>query len=54
MEEWIARHLGNLPLASALLRLNRRVEAPELDAGVLGPELPVDSAAGGVAPVLPG
>src|SRR5687768_16924981 len=35
-------------------QLKRWVQVLQLDAGVLGPELPVDAAAGGVAPRFPG
>src|SRR3954466_1050968 len=51
---------GNLihrPFAGGLLRalstLHYRVEFTELDAGVLGRELPLGPDGGGVAPVLP-
>ncbi len=40
--------------ASALSYFHCRVEFTELDAGVLGGELPIGADNGGVAPVLPG
>src|SRR4051812_44550443 len=39
---------------SALSAVHYRVEFTELDAGVLGSELPIGPGGGGVAPVLPG
>jgi hypothetical protein len=41
-------------VTSALLLLNRRVQALQLDAYIVGGEAPVDAPSGGVAPVLPG
>src|SRR3954471_10763320 len=40
--------------ASALSALHYRVEFAELDAGVLGRELPIGLGGGSVAPMLPG
>src|SRR3954469_12612479 len=45
---------GSLARRSALSALHYRVEFAELDAGVLGRELPIGLGGGGVAPMLPG
>src|SRR4051794_26476876 len=45
---------NDLAISSALSSFHYRIKFTELDAGVLGHELPIGSGGGGVAAVLPG